>query len=98
MFRRNLAPVAAGSYSDGSTHPGPMVKSRGHGKTTALSHHGGHPARRYREFLRERGLKLSEEKTLITHIAQGFNFLGQHVRKYGNKLLIRPTRQSVRSA
>ncbi len=49
------------------------------------------------EFLRERGLKLSEEKTLITHITQGFNFLGQRVRKYGNKLLIRPTAQSVRS-
>src|SRR5947207_7566115 len=49
------------------------------------------------EFLRERGLKLSEEKTLITHIAQGFNFLGQRVRKYGKKLLIRPTPQSVRS-
>jgi len=49
------------------------------------------------EFLRERGLRLSEEKTLITHIAQGFNFLGQQVRKYGKKLLIRPTRQSVRS-
>src|SRR5262245_3416727 len=48
------------------------------------------------EFLRERGLKLSEEKTLITHIAEGFDFLGQRVRKYGNKLLIRPTRQSVR--
>lgn len=48
------------------------------------------------DFLRERGLKLSEEKTLITHIAQGFNFLGQRVRKYGNKLLIKPTRQSVR--
>ena len=47
-------------------------------------------------FLQERGLKLSEEKTLITHIAKGFNFLGQHVRKYGNKLLIKPTRQSVR--
>src|SRR5882724_8318712 len=49
------------------------------------------------EFLRERGLRLSEEKTLITHIAQGFNFLGQRVRKYGNKLLIQPTRQSVRN-
>jgi len=49
------------------------------------------------DFLRERGLKLSEEKTLITHIAQGFNFLGQQVRKYGDKLLIKPTRQSVRS-
>lgn len=49
------------------------------------------------EFLRERGLKLSEEKTLITHIAQGFDFLGQRVRKYGKKLLIRPTAQSVRA-
>ena len=49
------------------------------------------------DFLQERGLKLSEEKTLITHIAEGFNFLGQRVRKYGEKLLIKPTRQSVRS-
>src|SRR5262245_24621947 len=48
------------------------------------------------EFLQERGLKLSEEKTLITHIAEGFNFLGQRVRKYGNKLLIRPTQPSAR--
>jgi RNA-directed DNA polymerase len=47
-------------------------------------------------FLRERGLKLSEEKTVITHITQGFNFLGQQVRKYGKKLLIKPTRQSMR--
>src|SRR6266436_5353041 len=38
------------------------------------------------DFLRERGLKLSEEKTLITHIEQGFHFLGQRVRKYGQKL------------
>lgn len=48
-------------------------------------------------FLQERGLKLSEEKTLITHIAEGFNFLGQQVRQYGDKLLIKPTRQSVRA-
>ena len=49
------------------------------------------------DFLQERGLKVSEEKTLITHIAEGFNFLGQRVRKYGEKLLIKPTRQSMRS-
>ena len=49
------------------------------------------------EFLRERGLKLSEEKTVITHIEEGFQFLGQRVRKYGKKLLITPTRHSVRS-
>ena len=34
---------------------------------------------------------------MITHITQGFNFLGQNVRKYGKKLLIKPARQSVRS-
>jgi RNA-directed DNA polymerase len=49
------------------------------------------------QFLDERGLKLSEEKTVITHITEGFNFLGQNLRKYGEKLLIKPTRQSVRS-
>jgi len=48
------------------------------------------------QFLEERGLKLSEEKTVITHITEGFDFLGQNVRKYGQKLLIKPTRQSVR--
>lgn len=28
------------------------------------------------EFLKERGLSLSDEKTLITHINQNFDFLG----------------------
>jgi RNA-directed DNA polymerase len=44
-----------------------------------------------REFLNERGLELSEEKTAITHISQGFDFLGQNIRKYGQKLLIKPS-------
>ena len=48
-------------------------------------------------FLQERGLQLSEEKTTITHIQKGFNFLGQCVRKYGSKLLITPTPASVHS-
>lgn len=46
-------------------------------------------------FLAERGLQLAPEKTLITNIAQGFDFLGQNVRKYGNKLLIKPARKSI---
>ena len=33
-------------------------------------------------FLRERGLELSHEKTRITHIEDGFDFLGQTVRRY----------------
>ena len=40
--------------------------------------------------MRERGLELSPEKTLITHIEDGFDFLGQHLRKYKGKLLITP--------
>ena len=46
-------------------------------------------------FLRRRGLELSIEKTRITHIADGFDFLGQNVRKYGGKLLIRPSKKSI---
>jgi RNA-directed DNA polymerase len=47
-------------------------------------------------FFQERGLELSQEKTIITHIKDGFNFLGQNVRKYGNKLLIKPAEKSIR--
>ena len=46
-------------------------------------------------FLALRGLSLSEEKTHITTIDQGFDFLGCRLRKYGNKLLITPKRSKV---
>jgi len=46
------------------------------------------------KFLRVRGLTLSEEKTRISHIEEGFDFLGQNVRKYKGKLLIKPSRNS----
>ncbi|MBC2702321.1 MAG: group II intron reverse transcriptase/maturase [ANME-2 cluster archaeon] len=46
-------------------------------------------------FLKERGLELSMEKTLITHIDQGFDFLGWNFRKYKGKLLIKPSSKSI---
>lgn len=46
-------------------------------------------------FLKTRGLELSPEKTSITHIDDGFDFLGWNVRKYGGKLLIKPSKKSV---
>jgi retron-type reverse transcriptase len=50
-------------------------------------------------FLAERGLVLSAEKTLITHIEKGFDFLGQNIRRYPHgKLFIKPARKSVVSA
>ena len=47
------------------------------------------------DFLKARGLELSPEKTSITHIDEGFDFLGWNVRKYGGKLLIKPSKKSV---
>lgn len=46
-------------------------------------------------FLNERGLELSEEKTKITHIDDGFDFLGFNIRKYNGKLLIKPAKKNV---
>jgi RNA-directed DNA polymerase len=50
------------------------------------------------EFLRERGLELSAEKTQVTHIQKGFDFLGQNIRKYGKKLLITPAKKNFQAA
>jgi len=49
------------------------------------------------EALAQVGLELSITKTKITHIDDGFDFLGFHVRKYKNgKLLIKPSKAGVK--
>ena len=49
------------------------------------------------EFLKTRGLELSEEKTRVTHVGEGFDFLGWNVRKYNGKLLIKPSKENVKA-
>ena len=50
------------------------------------------------QFLQLRGLELSPKKTVITHVEQGFDFLGQNVRKYPKgKLLIKPSKKNVKT-
>ncbi len=53
------------------------------------------------DFMKERGLTLSPEKTIITHIEEGFDFLGQNIRKYQKgkqqKLLITPSKKNVQT-
>jgi len=51
---------------------------------------------RIQVFLAERGLELSESKTLITHINDGFDFLGWSFRKYGGILLVKPSKDSIK--
>ena len=48
-----------------------------------------------RELLAERGLELSESKTVVTNIDEGLDFLGWNFRKYKGTLLIKPSRRSV---
>ena len=52
-------------------------------------------------FLQERGLELSSEKTKITHIEEGFDFLGHNIRKYKagkrHKTLIKPSKKNVKA-
>jgi RNA-directed DNA polymerase len=48
-------------------------------------------------FLTPRGLELSEQKTVITHISKGFNFLGHTVRKFGDILLTTPAKSNVKA-
>lgn len=50
-----------------------------------------------KNFLAMRGLTLADEKTHITHINEGFDFLGFNVRKYNGKLLIKPSKKNIKA-
>jgi RNA-directed DNA polymerase len=47
------------------------------------------------DFLAQRGLKLSEAKTKIVHVDEGFNFLGFTIRRLGKKVLTKPQKEKV---
>lgn len=49
------------------------------------------------DFLAQRGLSLSLDKTKVVHIDQGFDFLGWNFRKYNGKLLIKPSKKNVKT-
>lgn len=53
-------------------------------------------------YLNKRGLTLAEDKTKVTHIEEGFDFLGFNLRQYktnkGMKLLIKPSKASIKKA
>ena len=47
-------------------------------------------------WLAPRGLAFNEDKTKIVHLSHGFDFLGYNVRRYRQKLLIKPSEAAVR--
>jgi RNA-directed DNA polymerase len=52
-------------------------------------------------YLEDRGLKLAEDKTKISHISDGFDFLGFNFRRYKNKKglihLSKPSKSSIKA-
>ncbi len=66
------------------------------GTSEVLLQHGVQPL--VEQFLKERGLELSHEKTRITHGTDGFDFLGQTVRRFASgKVLLKPSKRNVRT-
>jgi RNA-directed DNA polymerase len=51
---------------------------------------------RLAEWLSPRGLAFNENKTHVVHLDMGFDFLGCNVRRYGGKLLIKPSTTAIR--
>lgn len=53
-----------------------------------------------KSYLDKRGLTLANDKTKVTHISEGFDFLGFNLRQYksnkGMQLLIKPSKESVK--
>jgi RNA-directed DNA polymerase len=56
------------------------------------------------DWLQQRGLRLSESKTRVAHLTEGFDFLGYNIRHYpapvtrrtGWKLFIKPNREAIK--
>ncbi|MGC0422718.1 group II intron reverse transcriptase/maturase [Embleya sp. AB8] len=61
--------------------------------------HGEEEAHRIKselaQWLEPRGLRFNGEKTRIVHVTQGFDFLGFGIRRCGDKLLIKPSKDAV---
>jgi RNA-directed DNA polymerase len=51
---------------------------------------------RLASWLASRGLSFNEDKTRVVTLAEGFDFLGFNVRRYGTKSLIKPSKAAVR--
>jgi RNA-directed DNA polymerase len=48
------------------------------------------------DWLAPRGLAFNEDKTRIAPLSEGFDFLGFNVRRYGNKLLTKPSKAAIK--
>ncbi|HFX2805490.1 TPA: group II intron reverse transcriptase/maturase [Pseudomonas aeruginosa] len=49
------------------------------------------------KFLAARGLNISKAKTRVTHISEGFDFLGKNIRKFNGVCLTQPSKKNTKA-
>jgi len=54
--------------------------------------------RQLEPWLESRGLAFNEDKTRVVHLDDGFDFLGFNIRRYRDKLIIKPSQEAVKRA
>ncbi len=77
----------------------PIVRYADDFVIVAMSQKHGEEIKAYiGEYLkRQVNLELSDDKTHITEISEGFDFLGFNIRKYDDKLLIKPSKDKAQN-
>jgi RNA-directed DNA polymerase len=93
-FKKKMTKKADGKYTT-FCHKVHLVRYADDFVITARSKETAEQAQEIvRQHIAQRGLQLSEEKTKITDIHEGFDFLGWNFRKYKGKLFIKPSKKS----
>src|SRR6266487_1467871 len=90
---------AAGHRDAGSAVPGSPVLIRYADDVLAFCHSRQQAEQvkaRLADWLAPRGLAFNQDKTRITHLDDGVDFLGCNVRRYHGKLLIKPSKAAVK--
>ena len=86
-------------YRNGDAAPGCPLLVRYADDLIALCHtrqQAEQVRARLAEWLAPRGLAFNQDKTRITHLDQGVDFLGFEIRRFGGKLLTKPSRDALR--
>jgi RNA-directed DNA polymerase len=86
-------------YRNGSAVPGCPLLVRYADDLIALCHSRQQAEQvqaRLAGWLEPRGLAFNQDKTRITHLDQGVDFLGFEIRRFGGKLLTKPSRDALR--
>lgn len=86
-------------YRDGSAAPGCPILVRYADDLIALCHtrqQAEQVQARLAGWLEPRGLAFNQDKTEITHLDQGVDFLGFEIRRFGGKLLTKPSKDAMR--